>query len=44
VSAFNGIWLAAVPRALLNIARSRGPIEYVKMEHEGAGEPRSGER
>jgi glycosyltransferase involved in cell wall biosynthesis len=39
VSLFNGLWLAAVPRALANIALSRGPIKYVKMEHEGVGEP-----
>jgi 1,2-diacylglycerol 3-beta-glucosyltransferase len=39
VSLFNGIWLAAVPRALLNIALSRGPVRYVKMVHEGSGEP-----
>ncbi len=44
VSVFNGIWLAAVPRALANIAVSRGPIAYVKMEHEGTGEPGGDDR
>ena len=39
VTIFNGLWLAVVPRALANIALSRGPIRYVKMLHEGAGEP-----
>jgi len=36
---FNGIWLPAVPRALLNIALRGGPIRYVKMDHEGGHEP-----
>jgi len=44
VSLFNGLWLAAVPRALVSIALSHGPIRYVKMEHEGAGEPGAAER
>lgn len=39
VTLFNGLWLAAVPRAMASIALSRGPIRYVKMRHEGAGEP-----
>jgi 1,2-diacylglycerol 3-beta-glucosyltransferase len=39
VSLFNGLWLAAVPRALASIAFKSGPIEYVKMAHEGTGEP-----
>jgi glycosyltransferase involved in cell wall biosynthesis len=39
VTVFNGLWLLAVPRALANIALSRGPIRYVKMDHEGVGEP-----
>jgi hypothetical protein len=36
VSAFNCLWLAVVPRALLDLAFRRGPIRYVKMDHEGA--------
>jgi 1,2-diacylglycerol 3-beta-glucosyltransferase len=39
VSLFNGLWLAVVPRVLLDLAFRRGPIRYVKMEHDGAGEP-----
>ena len=39
VSLFNGLWLLVVPRALLDLALRRGPIRYVKMEHDGAGEP-----
>ena len=39
VTVFNAFWLAVVPRALLNLAFRRGPIRYVKMEHDGAGEP-----
>jgi cellulose synthase/poly-beta-1,6-N-acetylglucosamine synthase-like glycosyltransferase len=42
VSLLNGIWLAALPRALADLAFRRGPIRYVKMEHDGAGEPDSG--
>ena len=38
VSIFNGLWLVVVPRALANLALRRGPIRYVKMEHDGAGE------
>jgi hypothetical protein len=39
VSLFNGLWLLVVPRALLDLALRRGPIEYVKMAHVGAGDP-----
>jgi glycosyltransferase involved in cell wall biosynthesis len=39
VSIFNGLWLLAVPRALLDLAFRRGSIRYVKMEHDGAGDP-----
>ena len=39
VSLFNGLWLAVVPRALLDLVLRRGPIRYVKMEHDGAGDP-----
>jgi hypothetical protein len=39
VSLFNGLWLAAVPRALADLAFRRGPIRYVKMDHRGEGEP-----
>jgi cellulose synthase/poly-beta-1,6-N-acetylglucosamine synthase-like glycosyltransferase len=39
VSLFNGLWLLVVPRALANLAIRRGPIEYVKMDHDGAGDP-----
>jgi hypothetical protein len=39
VSVFNGLWLLVVPRALADLAFRRGPIRYVKMEHDGAGEP-----
>ena len=38
VSIFNGLWLLVVPRALLGLALRRGPIHYVKMEHDGAGD------
>jgi cellulose synthase/poly-beta-1,6-N-acetylglucosamine synthase-like glycosyltransferase len=44
VSLFNGLWLAAVPRALAHIALGRGAIRYVKMEHEGVGEPETSVR
>jgi hypothetical protein len=45
VSAFNGLWLAVVPRALLNLAFRRGPIRYVKMDHDGlAGPSAAGDR
>jgi hypothetical protein len=37
---FNGIWLAAVPRALASLAFHGGPIRYVKMNHEGGHAPR----
>jgi hypothetical protein len=33
VSFFNGLWLAAVPRALADLAFRRGRIRYVKMDH-----------
>src|ERR1035437_5948472 len=39
VSLFNGLWLLVVPRALANLAIRLGPIEYVKMDHDGAGDP-----
>jgi 1,2-diacylglycerol 3-beta-glucosyltransferase len=39
VSVFNGLWLLVVPRALFDLAFRRGPIRYVKMEHDGAGDP-----
>jgi cellulose synthase/poly-beta-1,6-N-acetylglucosamine synthase-like glycosyltransferase len=39
VSLFNGLWLLVVPRALADLAFRRGPIRYVKMEHDGAGDP-----
>ena len=42
VSVFNGLWLLVVPRALLDLALRRGPVRYVKMEHDGAGEPPAG--
>jgi cellulose synthase/poly-beta-1,6-N-acetylglucosamine synthase-like glycosyltransferase len=41
VSLFNGLWLFVVPRALLDLALRRGPIRYVKMDHDGAGAPDS---
>lgn len=39
VSLFNALWLFVVPRALLDLIFRRGPIRYVKMEHDGAGAP-----
>ena len=39
VSLFNGLWLLVVPRALADVAFRRGPIRYVKMQHDGAGDP-----
>ena len=39
VSIFNGLWLLVVPRALVDLAFRRGSIRYVKMEHDGAGDP-----
>jgi 1,2-diacylglycerol 3-beta-glucosyltransferase len=39
VSAFNGLWLLVVPRALVDLAFRRGPIRYTKMEHDGVGDP-----
>jgi glycosyltransferase involved in cell wall biosynthesis len=39
VSLFNGLWLLVVPTALLDVVIRRGPVRYVKMEHDGAGEP-----
>ncbi|HEX7497881.1 MAG TPA: glycosyltransferase family 2 protein [Candidatus Limnocylindrales bacterium] len=39
VSVFNGLWLLVVPRALADLAFRRGPIQYNKMEHDGAGNP-----
>jgi 1,2-diacylglycerol 3-beta-glucosyltransferase len=39
VSLFNGLWLLVVPRALADLALRRGPMRYVKMEHDGAGDP-----
>jgi hypothetical protein len=35
VSLFNALWLAVVPRALLNIAFRGGPVRYEKMKHSG---------
>ena len=40
-SAFNALWLLVVPRALADLALRRGPIRYVKMDHEGTGAPDS---
>jgi 1,2-diacylglycerol 3-beta-glucosyltransferase len=37
VSLLNGLWLAVVPRALLDLALRGGPVRYEKMEHDGAG-------
>jgi hypothetical protein len=37
VSVFNGLWLLVVPRALLDLIFRRGPIRYVKMDHDGRG-------
>ena len=42
VSMFNGLWLFVVPRALADLAMRRGPIRYVKMDHDGAGDPAAG--
>jgi len=39
VAIFSGLWLAVVPRALLNLAFRRGSIRYAKMEHDGVGDP-----
>jgi len=39
VSLFNGLWLFVVPRALVDLGLRRGPIRYVKMDHEGAADP-----
>ena len=39
VSLFNGLWLLVVPRALAELAFRRGPVRYVKMDHDGAGDP-----
>lgn len=39
LTVFNGLWLLVVPRALVDLASRRGPIQYVKMEHDGAGAP-----
>jgi cellulose synthase/poly-beta-1,6-N-acetylglucosamine synthase-like glycosyltransferase len=39
VSLFNGLWLVVVPRALADLAFRRGPMRYVKMEHDGVGDP-----
>lgn len=39
VSLFNGLWLLVVPRALVDLAFRRGPMRYVKMEHDGVGDP-----
>jgi hypothetical protein len=43
VALFSGLWLFVVPRALLDLALRRGPIRYLKMDHEGVGDPRSDE-
>lgn len=39
VSLFNGLWLVVVPKALLDLALRRGPIQYSKMEHAGNASP-----
>ena len=39
VALFNGLWLLVVPKALLDLGLRRGPIRYVKMDHDGAGDP-----
>jgi 1,2-diacylglycerol 3-beta-glucosyltransferase len=44
VSLFNGLWLLVVPRALADLALRRGPIRYIKMEHDGAGDPTGSSR
>jgi hypothetical protein len=36
VGLFGGVWLIAVPRALLKLAAGRGAIQYEKMTHDGA--------
>ncbi len=40
VSLFNALWLAVVPRALLNLALRGGPVRYEKMAHDGTGKAR----
>ena len=37
LSLFNGIWLGAVPGALLRMALRRGSVGYDKMPHQGVG-------
>ena len=37
VSLFNALWLAVMPRALLNLALRGGPVRYEKMAHDGSG-------
>jgi 1,2-diacylglycerol 3-beta-glucosyltransferase len=39
VALFNGLWLLVVPRALAELAFRRGPVRYVKMDHDGVGDP-----
>ncbi len=39
VAMFSGLWLAVVPRTLFDLAVRRGSIRYVKMEHDGVGDP-----
>ena len=39
VSLFNCLWLLVVPRALIDLGLRRGPIRYIKMDHDGAGDP-----
>ena len=39
VSVFNGLWLLVVPKALMDLALRRGPIQYSKMEHAGTASP-----
>jgi cellulose synthase/poly-beta-1,6-N-acetylglucosamine synthase-like glycosyltransferase len=36
LSLFNGLWLLVVPKALLDLALSRGAVRYSKMEHTGS--------
>ena len=39
VSVFNGLWLLVVPGALAEMAFRRGPVRYVKMDHDGGSGP-----
>ena len=44
VALFNSLWLLVVPRALIDLGLRRGPIRYIKMEHDGSGDPAGGSR